>query len=89
MRVPRKGTRLAKTRDGDKKQARARINHLIYIGFLPDPNTLICSSCKNTKKSKRNEYHHHNGYTAEYHEDVIVLCSVCHAELHKNRKKGE
>jgi hypothetical protein len=88
-RASKKGTRLVKTRDGDKRQARARINHLIRLGLLPDPNTRVCSSCRNTKKSKRNEYHHHKGYAAEHHESVIVLCSVCHAELHKNRKQEE
>lgn len=77
-RVSKKGCRFVNPRDGDKKQARRRVNHLVEIGILPHPNILKCSNCNNEKKSKRNEYHHHNGYGAEHQEDVIVLCSACH-----------
>lgn len=86
-RISKKGERFSSPRDGDKKQARARVNHLVYIGLLPNPNSLECSTCHGGKKSKRIEYHHHNGYSKEFHEDVIPVCSTCHAVEHGNAKK--
>lgn len=86
-RISRKGTWVATTRDGDEKQARSRVNILVRIGLLPNPNDLPCSRCKGNKKAKRNEYHHHNGYGVEYHEDVIVLCSKCHGEENDKSKE--
>lgn len=88
-RKSKKGSRFVKVRDGDRKQARSRVNHLVEIGLFPSPNSLKCSICNNTRPSKRNEYHHHNGYGRRHHEDVIVMCSSCHADLHKNRKQEE
>lgn len=77
--VSRRGCRYVKARDGDKKQARRRVNHMVDVGLLPNPNDLPCSNCNNKNESKRNEYHHHNGYSPEHHEDVVVLCTYCHS----------
>ena len=88
QRPRKKGRKFVDPRDGDKKQARRRINHLVDIGLMPRPSTLICIKCNGYNDSKRNEYHHHNGYGVDHHEDVIVLCSSCHAGSHKNSKKG-
>lgn len=71
-------------RDGDKIQARARINSDIEMGFRPNPNDLYCSLCGHKGGDRRHEYHHILGYEKEHHYDVLPLCSKCHG---KERKK--
>lgn len=74
------GRRYAVARDGDKLQARGRVNHLINIGAIPDPNALPCVLCGHIwkKGERRHEYDHHLGYDAQNHEKVRALCSTCH-----------
>lgn len=67
-------------RDGDKKQARRRINYLVEQGVRPHPNTLPCVDCGHIGPSCRHEYDHHRGYEAIYHEDVEVCCARCHRQ---------
>jgi len=73
-------------RDGDKKQARIRINHDIKAGIRPNPNDLYCSLCGHKGLDKRHEYHHTQGYSAMHHYDVLPLCSSCHHKKHPNLK---
>lgn len=83
--IPRErtvGKKITSSRAGDRRQAVGRISHLVNVGLLPHPDTLKCSKCGGERKSKRNEYHHFNGYAPEHHEDVIVLCSACHGQEH-------
>ena len=77
---PESGRRFVEARDGDRKQARRRVNFLVESGLIPNPNTLPCSDCGLTHKDhgKRHEYDHHNGYAASHHEDVEAVCSGCH-----------
>ena len=74
------GTRRVAQRDGDRKQARRRVNYLVDIGVLPRPNSRLCVDCGHEWKSRarRHEYDHHLGYEAKHHEDVEVVCSRCH-----------
>ena len=69
-------------RDGDKRQARARINHDIVAGIRPDPNDLFCSLCGHKGSELRHEYHHGMGYAPSHHNDVLPLCSTCHHKEH-------
>jgi len=62
-------------RDGDKRQARRRVQTLIDNGTLPRLADVVCADCK---KEPAREYDHHNGYGAEHHEDVVALCASCH-----------
>ena len=73
-----------KRRDGDKIQARRRINHDVEQSLRPHPDDLHCSYCGHKGENKRHEYHHHMGYRSEHHYDVIPLCSSCHREEHDN-----
>lgn len=78
-RVSKAGVFLVPTRDGDKRQARARVNHAVDVGRLPDPNTLPCADCGHAYDGKtRHEYDHHMGYAAEHQLSVQAVCSVCH-----------
>ena len=78
-RKSKKGCRFVAARDGDKKQARRRVNHLIQIGLLPNPNALACSKCGHVGADRRDEYHHHLGYSVENQEKVVAVCTICHA----------
>lgn len=85
QRISKLGDRFKKARDGDKKQARSRVNHLVKCGLIPDPNKLPCVECGHKYKSgeRRHEYHHFD-YSAENQEIVISLCSICYKKIHKN-----
>lgn len=85
-RKPAGAHRFKPPRDGDKRQARARINHLIQLGKIPAPNDLPCADCGHvwTPGERRHEYDHHLGYAAKDHEHVEPLCTTCH---HKRERK--
>lgn len=86
----RAGVLLAPTRDGDKKQARARVNHAVDIGQLPDPNALPCADCGHAHDGeKRHEYDHYMGYSAEHQMSVQAVCSVCHRRREIERAAAE
>jgi hypothetical protein len=71
---------LAAPRDGDKVQARHRINYLVASGAIPAPSELPCTDCGRSwvEGGSRHEYDHYLGYAAEHHEDVQAVCSPCH-----------
>lgn len=69
-------------RDGDKLQARHLINLDVERGRRPSPNDLHCAACGHKGCDRRHEYHHHMGYEARHHYDVIPLCSTCHHQEH-------
>jgi hypothetical protein len=74
-------------RDGDKLQARARVNQRVRKGLLPHPNSLPCIDCGKVwnKGDSRHEYDHHLGYGADHHYDVQPVCRWCHAK--RDQKK--
>ena len=69
-------------RDGDRKQARQRINVEVRTGHRPHPNTLPCVDCGHvwTPGKRHHEYDHYLGYTADHHLDVMPRCTKCHAK---------
>jgi hypothetical protein len=69
-------------RSGDVLQARARINADVRMGLRPNPNDLFCALCGHKGEDRRHEYHHHMGYGAEHHNDVLPVCSRCHRREH-------
>lgn len=86
-----KGRVLVEPRDGDKLQARGRVNSLIEAGLLPRPATLPCVECGHTGPDRRHEYHHHKGYSVQHREDVVVLCVKCHRQkdFEKTKPRNE
>ncbi len=70
-------------RNGDKKQAMARINSDIESGLRPSPNDLFCALCGHLGTDKKHEYHHPSGYSELHHYDVIPLCTTCHHREHQ------
>lgn len=76
----RRGILLAPTRDGDKRQARRRINHLVESGQLPRPEEVGCMDCGDMQGfgAARHEYDHARGYDGENQFYVEPVCSHCH-----------
>ena len=76
---------LVPTRDGDKKQARRRINYLVEQGLIPRPDDLPCMDCADEifSKQSRHEYDHARGYDSENQLYVEPVCARCH------RQRGE
>jgi hypothetical protein len=83
---PRRGW-LVPARDGDKLQARRRINYLVESGQRPHPNDLPCIDCSHIGQDRRHEYDHFEGYSAEHQLDVEPVCSRCHAAREKRRRQ--
>ena len=82
---PAPGRRFVSARSGDKLQARRRVNHLVDVGLLADPDDVACSDCGHLGPDRRHEYDHHLGYDAEHHEHVEPVCSPCHHQREANR----
>ncbi len=71
---------MVSTRDGDKKQARRRINYLVEQGLIPHPDDLPCFDCADGVfgGNYRHEYDHAHGYDGDNQLDVEPVCSKCH-----------
>ncbi len=82
VRPARSGPKPMPPRDGDKVQARQRINVEVRTGRRPHPNTLPCCDCghQHGPGERRHEYDHHLGYDANHHGDVQPVCTLCHAK---------
>lgn len=79
------GQRHAPARDGDVKQARRRLTHLIAIGRVPHPSKLACVKCGHTGTDRQHVYRHSQGFAPEHHETVEVMCCRCDPA----RKRGQ
>ena len=81
---------LAPTRDGDKLQARRRINYLVERGDLPRPEDEPCFDCADELLSDggRHEYDHYLGYSAAHQLDVEPVCQRCHRAREEARRAG-
>lgn len=84
----RPGPAPAPPRDGDKLQARQRINVEVRTGRRPHPNALPCADCGHvwSEGERRHEYDHHLGYAAKHHLDVEPVCTICHAARDSAKK---
>ena len=71
---------LKPTRDGDKRQARRRVNYLVEQGRIPRPDDLPCVDCGDEVycNAYRHEYDHAHGYNGENQLYVEAVCSRCH-----------
>lgn len=83
---PDTGRRFVEPRDGDKLQARRRINYLVEASLIPNPNAVRCTDCQHLGADKRHEYDHYLGYDATHHEDVEAVCTKCHGARERVRR---
>lgn len=76
------------TRDGDKKQARRRINYLVETGRLRHPDDEPCIDCGDQVfvGKFRHEYDHAKGYDGENQLYVEPVCSRCHHNREEARR---
>ena len=79
---------LTPTRDGDKKQARRRINYLVEQRRIPPPDDLPCLDCGDMvfTDRPRHEYDHAKGYDGENQLYVEPVCSRCHHHREEARR---
>ena len=78
---------LKPVRDGDKLQARRRINYLVEQGRIPHPDDLPCIDCGDEifLRRYRHEYDHACGYDGLNQLYVEPVCSRCHHGREKSR----
>lgn len=78
-------------RDGDRRQARQRVNVEVRTGRRPHPNALPCTDCGHVwvPGERRHEYDHHLGYDGVHHLDVEPVCTTCHHERERSRLQEE
>jgi hypothetical protein len=90
-RRPAPGRRFVAPRDGDYRQARGRVNHLVNVGLMPDPNDLPCTDCEHVFEigGRRHEYDHHLGYGSQHHECVEAVCTTCHHAREELRRASD
>jgi hypothetical protein len=76
-------------RDGDKLQARQRINVEVRTGYRPRPDSLPCKDCGDIWEPGKpgHEYDHFLGYAAEHHYDVEAVCTKC--QRRRSIERGE
>lgn len=79
---------VANVRDGDRKQARRRVNYLVEQGRIRRPNDLPCCDCGHLwmHGEPRHEYDHHRGYDGASQLDVQPVCVKCHRQREKSRR---
>jgi len=78
--------RFVAARDGDKLQARRRVNYLVERGELPRPADLACSDCGHiAAEGEPHGYDHFLGYAGQYHEIVEAVCARCSVRRSWNR----
>lgn len=78
------------TRNGDKKQARRRVNYLVEQKRIPHPDELPCFDCADSiyLRSYRHEYDHAKGYEGVDQLYVEPVCSKCHHNREDYRRAG-
>jgi len=72
------GSFYVETRDGDKQQARSRVNTLVRCGRLARPQDVPCFDCGHMGDDRRHEYDHYLGYSSEHQLHVQAVCHICH-----------
>ncbi len=81
----RSGPLPAMPRDGDKKQARHKVNLEVRSGRMARPSNIACVDCGHLGDGPRHEYDHHLGYSAAHHLDVEAVCAPCHHTREEKR----
>lgn len=82
-RTPRKG----RVQPREQIRAHRLIQNRVHRGTLPPPGDLPCSDCGHGGSDRRHEYDHYLGYGPGRNDKVQVVCSLCHAQRHKERRQ--
>jgi hypothetical protein len=81
----RKPGRSKPSRDGDKRQARNKVNYAVACRKIPAAKTLSCFDCGHIGGDRKHEYDHYKGYAGVNHLDVQCVCVPCHVKREKQR----
>lgn len=78
------------TRDGDRRQARRRINYLVEQGRIPKAADMPCFDCGDAvfTDNPRHEYDHARGYDGDNQLYVEPVCQRCHRNREEARRVG-
>ncbi|HLO46942.1 MAG TPA: hypothetical protein VK211_00730 [Kamptonema sp.] len=76
-------------RDGDKQQARNRVNREVRKGKLPRAQTVPCTDCGHIGSDRLHEYDHYLGYAAINHLAVQCVCVPCHNKREQRRRSND
>ncbi|MEG4518853.1 hypothetical protein [Microcoleus sp. AT9b-C5] len=81
-------------RDGDKNQARNRVNYAVSRNKLPRARNIPCVDCGHLgddgvppRKLRLHEYDHYKGYDAVNHLEVECVCVPCHIDRERQRRQ--
>jgi hypothetical protein len=74
-------------RDGDKTQARNRVNYAVTRNRLPHARNIPCVDCGHLGPDRLHEYDHYKGYDAVNHLEVECVCVPCHVDRERKRKQ--
>jgi len=67
-----------------KIAAHNALNRYIPLGKIQKPDKYRCFCGEHAK-----EYHHYLGYSPEHFFDVIPVCRLCHAKIHRNQNNRQ
>jgi hypothetical protein len=73
------------SRDGDKNQARAKVNYAVTCNKLPHARNVPCFDCGHIGSDRLHEYDHYKGYDAINHLEVECVCVPCHVKRGRDR----
>lgn len=74
-------------RDGDKNQARNRVNYAVASNKLARARNIPCVDCGHLGPDRIHDYDHHKGYDAVNHLEVECVCVPCHVDRERQRKQ--
>lgn len=74
-------------RNGDKTQARNRVNYAVTRNRLPHARNIPCVDCGHLGPDRLHEYDHYKGYDAVNHLEVECVCVPCHIDRERQRKQ--
>ncbi len=72
----------------EKRRAHRAVQMRVLRGKLKNPNEISCCDCGHIGNDRRHEYDHYNGYEGDAKFQVEAVCSLCHAQRHKQRNNG-
>jgi hypothetical protein len=84
QRKPR-GFNTKPSRDGDKNQARAKVNYAVTCNKLPHARNVPCFDCGHIGSDRLHEYDHYKGYDAINDLEVEYVCVPCHVKRGRDR----
>ena len=68
--------------------ARNAVARAVKTGELSRPDAVACTDCGHSGDERRHEYDHTHGYERERWLTVEAVCTLCHADREKARRRN-